>query len=48
MTVVWVALGASVGAPLRFLIDRWIQVRHDTVFEKTLASALRLAYPKDK
>ena len=32
MTVVWVALGASVGAPLRFLIDRGIQTRHDTVF----------------
>ena len=32
MTVVWVALGASVGAPLRFLIDRGIQIRHDTVF----------------
>jgi CrcB protein len=32
VTVVWVALGASVGAPLRFLIDRGIQVRHDTVF----------------
>jgi CrcB protein len=32
VTVVWVALGASVGAPLRFLIDRGIQTRHDTVF----------------
>lgn len=32
MTFVWVALGASVGAPLRFLVDRTIQTRHDTVF----------------
>jgi CrcB protein len=32
VTVVWVAVGASVGAPLRFLIDRVIQTRHDTVF----------------
>jgi fluoride exporter len=32
VTVVWVALGASVGAPLRYLIDREIQIRHDTVF----------------
>ena len=32
MTFVWVALGASVGAPLRYLIDRVIQTRHDTVF----------------
>jgi CrcB protein len=32
MTFIWVALGASVGAPLRFLVDRVIQSRHDTVF----------------
>jgi CrcB protein len=32
MTFIWVALGASVGAPLRFLVDRVIQTRHDTVF----------------
>ena len=32
MTFVWVALGASVGAPLRFLVDRTLQTRHDTVF----------------
>jgi CrcB protein len=29
---VWVALGASVGAPGRYLTDRWIQSRHDSVF----------------
>ncbi|MBT2450399.1 fluoride efflux transporter CrcB [Streptomyces sp. ISL-43] len=27
-----VALGAAVGAPLRFLTDRAVQKRHDTVF----------------
>jgi CrcB protein len=27
-----VTLGAVVGAPLRFLTDRWIQARHDSVF----------------
>jgi CrcB protein len=32
VTVLWVAVGASVGAPLRFLIDRAVQTRHDTVF----------------
>lgn len=32
MTFVWVALGASLGAPLRYLIDRAVQARHDTVF----------------
>ena len=31
-TVVWVALGAAFGAPLRYLVDRVIQTRHDTVF----------------
>ncbi|GGM00972.1 fluoride efflux transporter FluC [Nakamurella endophytica] len=24
----WVALGAAVGAPLRYLTDRWVQRRH--------------------
>jgi fluoride exporter len=32
MTFVWVALGAAFGAPLRYLVDRVIQTRHDTVF----------------
>ncbi len=27
-----VVAGAMVGAPLRFLTDRWVQARHDTVF----------------
>jgi CrcB protein len=29
---VWVALGAAVGAPGRYLTDRWVQSRHDSVF----------------
>jgi len=32
MTWVLVALGAAVGAPLRYLTDRAIQSRHDSVF----------------
>lgn len=32
MTVLLVAAGAAVGAPLRYLIDRFIQTRHDSVF----------------
>lgn len=32
MTPVWVALGAAIGALLRFLIDRAIQARHQTRF----------------
>lgn len=32
MTILWVALGAALGAPLRYLVDRVIQTRHDTVF----------------
>ncbi|WP_327010684.1 fluoride efflux transporter CrcB [Dactylosporangium sp. NBC_01737] len=32
MTVLLVALGAAVGAPLRYLTDRAIQARHDSVF----------------
>lgn len=29
--VVWVCLGAAVGAPSRYLVDRAIQTRHDSV-----------------
>ena len=32
MTVVLVALGAAVGAPLRYLVDRAVQAGHDSVF----------------
>jgi len=32
MTVLLVVLGAALGAPLRYLTDRAIQARHDTVF----------------
>ena len=32
MTVLLVALGAAVGAPLRYLLDRAVQSRHDSVF----------------
>ncbi|MFC4061929.1 fluoride efflux transporter FluC [Planomonospora corallina] len=32
MSVLLVALGAAVGAPLRYLIDRAVQARHGTVF----------------
>lgn len=32
MTVLLVAAGAAVGAPLRYLVDRAVQSRHDTVF----------------
>ncbi|NKQ51868.1 fluoride efflux transporter CrcB [Amycolatopsis sp. K13G38] len=32
MTVLLVAIGAALGAPLRYLTDRAIQARHDTVF----------------
>ncbi|MDH2425985.1 CrcB family protein [Sphaerisporangium sp. TRM90804] len=32
MTLLLVALGAAVGAPLRYLTDRFVQSRHDTVF----------------
>jgi fluoride exporter len=32
MTLILIALGAAVGAPLRYLTDRLIQSRHDTVF----------------
>ena len=32
MSVLWVALGAAVGAPARYLLDRAVQSRHDSVF----------------
>ncbi|RCG28548.1 CrcB family protein [Sphaerisporangium album] len=32
MTVLLVALGAAIGAPLRYLVDRFVQARHDSVF----------------
>jgi CrcB protein len=32
VTVLLVILGAAVGAPLRYLTDRFIQSRHDSVF----------------
>jgi CrcB protein len=32
VTVLWVALGAASGAPLRYLVDRLVQRHHDTVF----------------
>ncbi|MBK5248352.1 MAG: fluoride efflux transporter CrcB [Actinomycetales bacterium] len=32
MTVLLVALGAAIGAPLRYFTDRAIQARHDSVF----------------
>ncbi|MFI5779424.1 fluoride efflux transporter CrcB [Nocardia sp. NPDC051570] len=32
MTLLLVALGAAVGAPLRYLLDRAVQTRHDSVF----------------
>lgn len=32
MTVLLIVLGAAAGAPARFLTDRAVQVRHDSVF----------------
>jgi fluoride exporter len=32
MTLLLVALGAAVGAPLRYVVDRAVQTRHDSVF----------------
>ncbi|GAA4212148.1 fluoride efflux transporter CrcB [Actinocatenispora rupis] len=32
MTVLLVVLGAAVGAPLRYLLDRTVQARHDSAF----------------
>lgn len=31
MTLLFVVLGAMVGAPLRYLTDRWFQARYDSV-----------------
>lgn len=32
MSFLYVALGAAIGAPLRYLVDRAVQARHDSVF----------------
>ena len=32
MTVLLIAVGAAIGAPLRYLVDRFIQARHDSLF----------------
>ncbi|MEU7893248.1 fluoride efflux transporter CrcB [Nonomuraea sp. NPDC049152] len=32
MSVLLVAVGAAVGAPLRYLADRWVQARHTSAF----------------
>jgi CrcB protein len=32
MTPLLVMLGAAIGAPLRYLVDRFVQQRHDSVF----------------
>ncbi|OLT27120.1 chromosome condensation protein CrcB [Nocardiopsis sp. CNR-923] len=32
MTLLMVAVGGAIGAPLRYLADRFVQVRHDSVF----------------
>ena len=32
MTWLWIALGAALGAPARYLTDRWVQRHHDSVF----------------
>lgn len=32
MTALWIVIGASLGAPLRYLTDRAIQARHDSAF----------------
>jgi CrcB protein len=32
VTVLWVALGAAIGAPARYLTDRAVQRRHGSVF----------------
>ena len=32
MIVLMIALGAAVGAPLRYLVDQWVRRWHDTVF----------------
>jgi CrcB protein len=32
MSFLYVALGAAIGAPLRYLVDRAVQARHDSLF----------------
>jgi CrcB protein len=32
VSLLLVALGAAVGAPLRYLVDQWISSRHDSLF----------------
>ncbi|HEX5200020.1 fluoride efflux transporter CrcB [Paractinoplanes rhizophilus] len=32
MTLLLIALGAAIGAPLRYLTDRTVQAKHDSVF----------------
>jgi CrcB protein len=32
MAVLWVALGAAIGAPLRYMIDQAVRVRHSSQF----------------
>ena len=32
MTIVWVMLGSALGAPTRYLLDRFVQTRHERVF----------------
>jgi CrcB protein len=32
VTLLLVALGAAVGAPLRYFVDRFVQARHDSLF----------------
>ncbi len=32
MNLLLVAVGAAIGAPLRYLVDRFIQARHDSLF----------------
>jgi fluoride exporter len=32
MTILLIVVGAAVGAPLRYLTDRFVQARHDSVF----------------
>lgn len=32
MIWLWVALGAAIGAPARYLTDRWVQTRQEGVF----------------
>ena len=34
VTALWVALGAAVGAPLRYVLDRYVQSHHDGVFPR--------------